>query len=265
MSTEPVYQVRNLSHAYGTQPALRDVTLTIQPGDMAVVAGPNGAGKSTLVRILGRLLGGFSGRVTFCGRPLNAWPAQELARRVAYVPQQAQVVFPFTAREVVLMGRLPHQRAAFFETERDREIVRACLEQVDVDALAQRPFGELSGGERQRVVLASALAQEPRVLLLDEPTVFLDLKHRVQFGHILRDLHKRQGLTLVLVTHDLDFAASLGTRLFLFKEGALRATSSRGRDGHLSLTAEMVTDVFDVPAVQVEHAGHRSIVVSFDP
>jgi iron complex transport system ATP-binding protein len=257
----PVYAVRELYHSWDGRPALAGLDFTIEAGDVVGIVGPNGAGKSTLVRVLGRLLSGWSGRVEFCGRPLGAWKAAELARRVAYVPQQTHLVFPFTAREVVVMGRLPHRGRSFFETPGDAAAVAAALERVDATALAERPFQELSGGEQQRVVLASALAQEPEVLLLDEPTVHLDLRHQLQLARILRARHALGGLTLVLATHDLELVASFCTRVLMLHRGELRHEARR-RGDRLELPPEELEAVFGVRA-RVEGGGR--IVLSYAP
>src|SRR5262249_20372850 len=149
------------------------------------LVGPNGAGKSTLLKILSGLIHGYTGDAEFSGQPLSRFKRVDLAKRVALVPQETHVVFPFTASEIVLMGRMPHRTGVLFDSSLDRDRIREAMAMTDTAALAAKPFTELSGGERQRVVLASALAQDPEVLLLDEPTVFLDLKHQVQFYDIL--------------------------------------------------------------------------------
>jgi iron complex transport system ATP-binding protein len=257
----PVYSVRGLRHAWEARIALAGLDFEIEAGDVVGIVGPNGAGKSTLIRVLGRLLAGWTGAVDFCGRPLAGWKGAELARRLAYVPQQTHLVFPFTAREVVIMGRLPHRRSAFFESPADAAAVDAALARVDAADLAERPFGELSGGEQQRVVLASALAQEPEVLLLDEPTVHLDLRHQLQLARILRELHSAGGLTLVLATHDLELATSFCSRVLMLRAGELRHEARR-QGGVLELPPHHIESVFGVTA---RAEGERRIVLSYAP
>lgn len=241
-----VYEVRDLGHAYGPRVALQDVGFTVERGELLGIGGPNGAGKSTLGRILAGLLPGWTGEAEFLGRSLRLWSGAALATRIGYVAQQSDIPFPYRAVEVVLMGRLPHQRAGLFDRQRDAEVARESLERVGAEALADRSFAELSGGERQLVVLASALAQEPEVLVLDEPTVFLDLGHRLRFGRVLRELRERQGLTVLLVTHDLELAAAFCDRLLLLKAGWL--AFDLGRDGHgrLRISGEVLSSVFDL-------------------
>jgi iron complex transport system ATP-binding protein len=212
------------------------------------IAGRNGAGKTTLVRILSGLLTDYSGEVEFLGRPLASWGGAELARRMAHVAQQPQISFPYKACEVVLMGRQPHRRAGqLFDHEEDIRIARESLESVGAAALASRPFSDLSGGERQLVVLASALAQRPEVLVLDEATAFLDLNHRLRFARLLRSLRDERGLTILLVTHDVELGAALCDRLLLLKDGRVAFDLRAAADGRVPLTREIVADAFDLP------------------
>jgi iron complex transport system ATP-binding protein len=242
-----VYDVNDLGHAYGTRVALQGVGFVVQPGELLGIAGPNGAGKSTLGRILAGLLPGWTGQVEFFGRSLRLWKGAGLAMRIGYVAQQSEIPFPYRAAEVVLMGRLPQQSVGFFDGARDAEAARRALELVGAAALADRSFAELSGGERQLVVLASALAQEPEVLVLDEPTVFLDLSHRLRFGRVLRELRERQGLTVLLVTHDLELAAAFCDRILLLKAGRLALDLRRDGHGRMEIPGEALASVFDLP------------------
>ncbi len=221
--TEALFVLEDVAVHYGTHPALQGVGFSIQQGERIGLLGPNGAGKTTLLKVLCRLLPASSGAVSFRGRRLDRWDRWEYARRVAYLPQRAQILFPYSAWEVVAMGRLPHQTGSFFESPEDRRRIREALELTDCLPLAGRPFQDLSGGEQQLVCLAAALAQEPEVLLLDEPTVFLDLKHQFQVVEILARLHRMRRVTIVLVTHDLRLAAACCRRLVLLKQGRLAA------------------------------------------
>jgi iron complex transport system ATP-binding protein len=239
------FVAREAGYRYGRQPALRDVSFTIERGEIVGIGGRNGAGKSTLVRVLAGLLRGFAGEVRFSGKPLHEWKRSELATRIAYLAQQSEIPFPYRALEIVLMGRLPHQRGVF-DSERDVEIARESLESVGAGALAARPFSELSGGERQLVLLASALAQQPEVLLLDEPTAFLDLNHRVRFTRLLRALRDRHGLTVLLVTHDVELAAAFCDRMLLLKAGRLAHDLRRDAGGHVPLTSDVISGVFEI-------------------
>ncbi|MBA2340409.1 MAG: ABC transporter ATP-binding protein [Pyrinomonadaceae bacterium] len=182
---------------------VRGATLAIERGTLAALIGANGSGKSSLVRLLAGILTPRSGEIFFDGEPLSAIEPRKRAMRIAYVPQTINSVFPFTALEVVLTGRSPYAGRFRFETNRDQEIAREALAAVDALHLAPRSVMELSGGERQMVALARALAQQPQCLLLDEPSSALDLKHRAALIRHLRRLRDEQGMTALVVTHDL--------------------------------------------------------------
>jgi iron complex transport system ATP-binding protein len=258
-----ILSARGLTFSYERTAVLRDVSLEVAEGDAVCIVGPNGAGKSTLLRLLGGLLAGYEGELTFQGRPLRSWRTRELARRIAYVPQQLEMTFPYSAREVVLMGRLPHQGGSLFESERDHAAVDAALGAAEARHLAERAFRELSGGEQQLVMLASALAQEPELMLLDEPSAFLDLRHQLLMARTLRELHRQRGLTLLLVSHDLDLAEALATRVVMLREGTVRHEVPPEADGRVRLTPGMIADVFDVLAEHVEEGRERRIRVAW--
>ncbi len=212
-----------VSFAYGRRAVLRGVSLAVAPGELLGVIGPNGSGKTTLVRILAGVLAPAAGGVRLAGRALASYRRAELARRLAVVPQDATVEFPFTALEVVLMGRAPHLSAFGFPRARDLAIARAAMARLDVGGLEDRPLDRLSGGERQRVLLARALAQEPEVLLLDEPTTHLDLRHQTELHDVVNDLRRERGLTAVSVLHDLNLAAMYCDRVALLAGGGVAA------------------------------------------
>jgi iron complex transport system ATP-binding protein len=192
-------------------------------GEILGVIGPNSAGKTTLVRLLTRVLTPAAGDILLDGTSLARLGARELASRVAVVPQELPHGFPFTVEQLVLMGRYPHGPGRFFETAHDHAIARDAMGAVGVADLARAPLDELSGGERQRAVLARALAQRPRVLVLDEPTAHLDLRYQGACGALLRRLSAEHGVTVVLVSHDLNFAAELADRLLLLSAGRVAA------------------------------------------
>jgi iron complex transport system ATP-binding protein len=199
---------------------LAGVSLELRAGEVLTLAGPNGAGKTTLLRVASRVLAPSAGRVWIGGRPAGALSRRELARQLAVVPQEAQLAFPFSAGEVVLMGRAPHLPLLGFESRADVERARAAMAQVGVTHLADRSVLALSGGERQLVLVARALAQEARVLLLDEPTAHLDLRHRVAVLDQIRAFAARGGGALV-VSHDLGLSAGAADRLALLCQGRL--------------------------------------------
>jgi cobalamin transport system ATP-binding protein len=200
--------------------AVDDLDFAVAPGEILGVIGPNSSGKTTLVRLLTRVVAPVTGRITLDGAALEDFSARDLARRIAVVPQELPHGFPFTVEQLVLMGRYPHGPGRFFETETDHAIARDAMTAVGVRDLARAPLDELSGGERQRAVLARALAQEPVLLVLDEPTAHLDLRYQAACGALLRRL-RADGVTIVLVSHDLNFAAELADRLLLLANGRL--------------------------------------------
>lgn len=214
------------SFAYRQAPVFRSLDLSVAEGEMTAVLGPNGTGKTTLLRLASGSLKPASGRVELFARDLLTLPSRERARIVAVVPQETHLVFDFTVKEVVLMGRAPHLGLLGIESQGDLEIARDAMARTEVAHLAHRRFLSLSGGERQGAVIARALAQEPRLLLLDEPTAFLDLRHRLAVYDLLERLNRDSGLTLVVASHDLNMAARHCGRLVLLHQGAVVADGS---------------------------------------
>jgi iron complex transport system ATP-binding protein len=212
--------LRGVSFRYRSVAALDDVSIDLRRGEILGIIGPNGSGKSTAVRLMSGVLQPQSGSVLWRGRPLAHVRRAELARQLAVVPQDATIEFPFSVLEVVLMGRAPHLGGFAFEGDRDIAAAQAALRRTATLHLARRCIHELSGGERQRVMLARALAQEPQVLLLDEPGAFLDIRHAVEIYDLLRDL-QAEGMTIATVLHDLNLAALYCDRVMLLKGGRL--------------------------------------------
>lgn len=226
---------------YGDLVAVRDVSFTIQGGELVGLIGPNGSGKSTIIRLMSGVLQPWKGQVDILGKPLPRYRQRELGRAVAVVPQDTALSSPFSVMEVVLFGRTPHLGSFGFESERDLWITRRAMERTQVASLANRLITELSGGERQRVILARALAQEPEILILDEPSAFLDIRHQVETYDLLREL-RREGMTIVTVLHDLNLAALYCERLILLDGGRV------ARDGGPAdvLTYPLLTQVYGV-------------------
>jgi iron complex transport system ATP-binding protein len=236
---------------------LAGLSFEIGAGEIAGVIGPNSAGKTTLIRLLSRVVEPDAGAIALAGRPLAAWRAPDLARQVAVVPQGLPPRVPFTVEELVLMGRYPHAPGRYFEDPRDRAVARAAMEATGVLELAALGLDRLSGGERQRAILARALAQEPRLLLLDEPTAHLDLRHQAEAAALLRRLNRERGLTVLLVSHDLDLAAEVCDRLLLVAGGRQVATGPP----EAVLTEPLLAAAFGCDVVVEKHPTTRRPVV----
>jgi iron complex transport system ATP-binding protein len=198
---------------------LADLSFAIAPGEIVGVVGPNSSGKTTLIRLLTRVLEPVAGEIALEGKRLQSWGRAELARRVAVVPQGAPREFPFTVEELVLMGRYPHAPGRYFESHADVAAARSAMEATGVLDVAPVALASLGGGETQRAVIARALAQEPRLLVLDEPTAHLDLRYQAETAALLRRLNRERGVTILLVSHDLNLAAEVSDRLLLLAEG----------------------------------------------
>jgi iron complex transport system ATP-binding protein len=232
-----LFRLESASVRYGAAEVLKPVSLTMRAGEFIAIAGPNGAGKSTLLSLLAGLAAPSSGTCHFLDRDAHRWPRRDFARRVAVVQQSEPSVFPFTAEEVVCMGRMPH-RNGMYESAEDHAAVARALATTGMTDFALREYRTLSGGEKQRILLASALAQAPEVLLLDEPASHLDLQHQVQLHQLLRDL-AAQGLLIVAVTHDLNLAAAYANRILLLHRGCIRADGAPADVLHPDLLGEV--------------------------
>jgi iron complex transport system ATP-binding protein len=211
--------VRDLAFAYRGRFRLAGVSCDVNAGEILGVIGPNGSGKTTLIRLLSRVLEPEAGEIRLGGAPLRALSRRELARRVGVVPQDLTLAFPWRVEELCLMGRHPHAEGRLFEGPRDVVVTREAMRRAGVLALGREPVEALSGGERQRVLIARALAQEPQVLLLDEPTSQLDLRHQRDVLRLLRELARDHGMGVLVVSHDLGFAAEVADRLVLLADG----------------------------------------------
>jgi cobalamin transport system ATP-binding protein len=247
------------------RPVLRGVSLEVPARGFIGVLGPNGSGKTTLLRVLAGTLRPSSGSVTLDGVDVARVPRVELARRMAVVPQETRLAFDFTALEVVLMGRYPHLGAFEVEGAADLAIAREALAATGTRELEDRAFNTLSGGEKQRVIIASALAQirsrpgspvQP-LMLLDEPTTALDLGYQLETAELLRQLHREQSLTVVISTHDLNFAAGLCQALVLIRGGRVQASGAT----ETVLTPANIREIYGVDADVSLHSGAGHLVV----
>ena len=253
----PALQFQNLHYNYGREPLIEDLTASINPGEFIGLIGPNGSGKTTLVKLASRTLKPLSGQVFLHGVDLARIRARDLARRVAVVPQESTVSFPYRVVEIILMGRAPYHGAFAFEGEADLAVAREVMALTDTERLADRTFYELSGGEKQMVVIARALAQEPEVLLLDEPTAFLDIRHQIEIYELIRRLNRERGLTVVSVMHDLNLAALYCERLVLIKSGKV----VRSGRPEAVLTGPIVREVFEADVHVETHRATGKVTV----
>lgn len=240
-------EISQVCFSYLNGDVLHNISLSIRAGETVGLLGPNGSGKTTLIKLASGILKPNRGEVRHDGLCLSELKRKSIARRVAVVPQQFSIPFAYTASEVVMLGRVPFLKPFAEESEADRQLVSGALELVGINKLGERRFDELSGGERQKVILAMALAQQPKLLLLDEPTVHLDITHQVEILELVRSLNREQELTVIAAMHDLNLAALYFDRLILLKEGRVQADGTPTE----VLTEDIIRDVFSA-SVRVE-------------
>jgi len=220
-SNDTVITIRDLGVRVGRKDILRDVSFSVRRGQYLTVIGPNGAGKTTLLKCLDRIVGRWAGRIEVCGRALEDYRQRDLARLLSYVPQADGRGLPFTAEQFVLMGRYPYLSPFASITRHDRQVVQEVLQRTRTAEFAGRMLQTLSGGERQRVYIAAALAQQSEILLLEEPTTFLDYRHQAEIRELLAAVNRRSGVTIVAVTHDVNPAVLESDQVVALREGAV--------------------------------------------
>jgi len=212
-------EVQRLGLAYGRNVVMRDLTFQVMPGEMVGLIGPNGSGKSTIIKALSRVISPSSGQIFLDGKDISQISRGDLARLIGVVPQMPLLPSTFTAFEIVLMGRNPHLGLLQYEGARDLAITWRAMERTATHSLAERIVGELSGGEIQRIVIARVLAQEPKSILLDEPTANLDISHQVEILDLIKNLCLENNLTVLVALHDLNLASQYCDRLILINSG----------------------------------------------
>jgi len=212
-------KVENLFGGYHREAVIKGISLDVNKGDFVGMIGPNGSGKTTLLRLMSRILGVQKGNIHLEGKDISAMGLKEFCQEVAFVAQDTTINFSFSVLEIALMGRIPHLKRLQLETKQDMEIVEKSLSMTDAWHLKEKKIDELSSGERQRVVIAKALAQEPVLLFLDEPTSHLDIGHQIQVLDLLKKLNRQSNLTIVMVLHDLNLASEYCNRIVLLNEG----------------------------------------------
>jgi iron complex transport system ATP-binding protein len=246
------------SHASPEAPVVDSVSLEVMKGEVLGLLGPNGSGKTTLIRLLAGVLPAATGVVTLSDRPIGSYSRRAIARRLAVVPQETHSTFDYSVLDIALMGRYPHLGPFEMEGEEDVRIAREALAATGTADFESRSFATLSGGEKQRVAIASALAQSPDVLLLDEPTSSLDLAYQCQIAALLTTLNRERGTTLIVSTHDLNLAAAVCDRVVLLARGTIAA------EGAVAdvLTPSNIRAVYGVDADVRFHegAGHLTVI-----
>lgn len=238
--------VDRLSFSYGEKKVLRNVSFDVKEGEFLGLMGPNGSGKTTLLRCMMNFLQTGDGAVSVDGKSIKALTPIQLAQTFAVVPQTSSTDFTFTAYDIVMMGRLPHRKNKFAgPTKKDADAVRSAMDRTDTWKFSTRPFFGLSGGERQRVVVARAIAQHPRALLLDEPTVYLDISGQLEIMDLIKSLNREEGMTVVAVLHDVNLAARYCDRMALLSDGRLETIGSPAE----VLSPEMLQSVYGIDVI----------------
>jgi iron complex transport system ATP-binding protein len=240
-------QTNNLTFGYKHRPVLHSLSLSIAGGEMVGILGPNGSGKTTLLKIFSGVLRA-EGEVRIKDKHIESYHRRELSQLFAVVQQEARVNFPYSAAEIVLMGRASYHSPLALENQHDLEVARTSMDLTDSLAFADRYLHELSGGEKQRVMIARALAQEPEILLLDEPSAFLDLKHQIQVFELLLRLNRERGLTIIAALHDVNLAALFFPRLLILCNGRIHRDGAPGE----VLTEKTIEEVYGI-RVRIEH------------
>ncbi len=242
-------EVHGVQVAYAAHPVLRGVSFKVQQGELIVILGPNGAGKTTLLRTIAKKVLPQQGGVLLNGCEIHRLSTPQLMRQLSVVPQSEGAPFSFTVQDIVAMGRTPYLPPLAPLSSRDWQVLQEAMEATDTWDLRDRLFTELSGGEQRRVLLAKALAQEPQLLLLDEPTANLDLHYQLEVVELLRRLNRERGITVIAVLHDINLATMLGNRFILMWEGRIYAMG----EAEEVITPQNIQQVYGVPVVLVRH------------
>lgn len=249
--------IQSLAVAYGDNPVLEDVSLNIQAGEITAVIGPNGAGKSTLIRAVSGVIPKLRGRIIIAGQSLTSLSATQRARYLAVVPQARQLPAAFSVRQIVLLGRTPYLGWLGKSGTSDYELVEWALAKTQIQKLADRQVGELSGGEQQRVLLARALVQNAPVMLLDEPTTYLDLQHQSGLLNLVRQLAEEQKLAVLMVLHDLNLAGLYADKIALLTAGKIHTIGTPFE----VLTSQNLSSVYNVPVQVTAHPAYGTPLI----
>ena len=251
-------KIKDVEFSYASVPILKDVCIELATSEMLGVVGPNGAGKSTLLRCIDRILKPQRGSILLDEREIKEMSRMELAKKMGYIPQSSAQVFPATVFDTVLMGRRPH--IGWRSNEKDMKKVLETLQMLNIKSFAMRDINELSGGQQQKVFIARALTQEPDVLLLDEPTSNLDIKHQLEVMDIIKNIVREKGIAAIMAIHDLNLASRYADRIVMMNGGEIFDAG----DAAAVLTPENIKHVYDVE-VEVPNHGGRPYIVPIRP
>ena len=244
-------EVKNLKFAYKDEPVLKNLHFNIKKGMFLSIVGPNGSGKSTILKLLNNIYHPESSSILIEGRDIRKFKRKELARKIALVPQDTAIDFEFTVEEVVLMGRHPYKGRFERENGEDHRMVEEAMELTNTLYLKDRMITELSGGERQRVLIARAIAQDPAIILLDEPTAHLDINHQIEILNLLKKLNKERGMTIVLVIHDINLGVRYSDEIIMLNQGKI---IGRGKPENV-ITKENIREAYDLK-VEIDKNKH---------
>lgn len=251
-----VLEAEQIDVGYGEALVVRQLALSIEPGSIIAIIGANGSGKSTILKALARLLKPESGTVLLDGKPLRDWSRASLARNLALLPQVHGLPEDLTVRDLVAYGRFPHRRSPGNNNSKDQAAVDKALRLTNMQAFLERQLTRLSGGERQRAWLALSLAQEPSILLLDEPTTFLDIRYQFEVLDLVQELNRNLGLTVVMVLHDLNHAARYAQRIIAIRSGRILADGSP----EAVITGPVLREVFGIEGIVTQECGYPHLI-----
>ncbi len=248
-------KINDLEFAYSSTPVLHDVVLDLDGPQFVSIVGPNGVGKSTLIHCINKVLKPTGGTVMVNDSDLSEMKLKDIAKIVGYVPYTSTDTFPLTVVDTVLMGRSPH--TGWRPKERDLDIVYGILKMLSIDHLADRPFNELSAGQHQKVMLARGLAQDPEILLLDEPTSNLDIRHQLEVTSILKELSVHRNLMVIMISHDINIASKFSDRMIMLRDGTIYAAGTPGE----VVTEENIREVYGVESEILVSEGRPHVVL----